>query len=326
MNTNVSAGNRGETVKNNWLFEFLEQSLSGDLKFAHYPKDHDGLKMKVSFGQGVPARCPWVAFLAEGMSVSNGYYPVFLFYKAEKKLVLSFGVSETNEFDSTWKSNIVENYKRVDEVVQSAARYGSSWVYRTYDVLESEGQLKLSVDGTEISSKDVDEDLDQIVQFYSDSLDEATRKPDSQFGAGLFYMEKQLEDFIIENWNNTEFGDELELIYDDGVLLSQQYRTDVGPIDILAKRKDGLGYTVIELKKNQTSDDTIGQVLRYMGWVKQQFPGEIVEGLVVAGKYDKRLQYAASMVPNVDVYVYEVSFQLKAMDNNNAQLGWGSTR
>jgi hypothetical protein len=301
-------------MKINWLSEFLEQSLAGDLKFAHYPKDHEGLRMKVSFGQGVPARCPWVAFLAEGMSVSNGYYPVFLFYKAEMKLILSFGVSETNEFNSTWKPNIVEGYQRVDEVIVNAVRYGTSWAYRSYDVTESEGQLKLSVEGDEVSVEDVEKDLDQITQFYAESLDEAARTPDSQFGAGLFYMEKQLEDFIIENWDSTEFGETLDLIYEDGDLLSQQFRTDVGPIDILARRKDGKGYTVIELKKNQTSDDTIGQVLRYMGWVNQELKPEVVDGLVVAGKYDKRLHYAASMAPNVEVFVYEVSFNLKAME------------
>ena len=46
-------------------------------------------------------------------------------------------------------------------------------------------------------------------------------------------MEKQLEDFIISNWENTEFGMKYDLIYEDGVLVSQQYRTSIGKIDIL---------------------------------------------------------------------------------------------
>jgi restriction system protein len=50
-------------------------------------------------------------------------------------------------------------------------------------------------------------------------------------------MEKQLEDFIIHNWDNTELGKKYNLIIEDGELLSQQYRTDIGPIDILAKDK-----------------------------------------------------------------------------------------
>ncbi len=33
---------------------------------------------------------------------------------------------------------------------------------------------------------------------------------------GLFYMESQLEDFIIQNWDESELGKKYELIYDDG--------------------------------------------------------------------------------------------------------------
>ena len=30
----------------------------------------------------------------------------------------------------------------------------------------------------------------------------------------------KLEDFIIENWSNTEFGEKYDLIYEDGELIS----------------------------------------------------------------------------------------------------------
>ena len=91
----------------------------------------------------------------------------------------------------------------------------------------------------------------------------------SPISQGLFYMEKQLEDFIIANWDKTEFGQKYDLIYEDGVLISQQYPTTIGKIDILAIDKKTKNYVVIELKKNQTSDDTVGQLSRYMGWIKE---------------------------------------------------------
>ena len=62
-------------------------------------------------------------------------------------------------------------------------------------------------------------------------------------------MESQLEDFIIQNWNESEFGKKYDLIIEDGELQSQQYRTDIGPIDILAKDKVTDEYVVIELKR-----------------------------------------------------------------------------
>lgn len=53
-----------------------------------------------------------------------------------------------------------------------------------------------------------------------------------------FGMESHLEDFLIANWSKTIFGKEYELIYNEGDLMSQQYQTGVGPIDILAKSKN----------------------------------------------------------------------------------------
>ena len=48
---------------------------------------------------------------------------------------------------------------------------------------------------------------------------------------------------------------------------SQQYRTDIGPIDILAKDKVTDEY-VNDVKRNQTGDQTIGQIARYMQGLK----------------------------------------------------------
>jgi restriction system protein len=89
-----------------------------------------------------------------------------------------------------------------------------------------------------------------------------------EIGQGLFYMEKQLEDFLIQNWPKTILGKQYDLIVEEGVLKSQQYKTDIEPIDILVKNKETGSFVVIELKRNQTSDDTSGQLARYMGWIK----------------------------------------------------------
>jgi len=123
-------------------------------------------------------------------------------------------------------------------------------------------------------------------------------------------MEKQLEDFIIHNWDNSELGKKYDLIIEEGELVSQQYRTEIGPIDILAKDKKTKDFVVIELKRNQTSDDTIGQLARYMGWIKKDKKDNGVKGIIIAGQYDKKLEYALKMVPNTEVFLYEVNFKL----------------
>ena len=67
----------------------------------------------------------------------------------------------------------------------------------------------------------------------------------------------------------------------------------------------------IELKRNQTSDDTVGQIARYMGWVEEHLECENVKGVIVCGKYDKKLDYARKRVKDVEVFLYEVNFSLK---------------
>ena len=37
------------------------------------------------------------------------------------------------------------------------------------------------------------------------------KNEESPISQGLFYMEKQLEDFIIANWDQTEFGKKYDL-------------------------------------------------------------------------------------------------------------------
>ena len=127
-----------------------------------------------------------------------------------------------------------------------------------------------------------------------------------------FALEKHLEDFLVRNWESTELGKKYELIEQDGDIVSPQYRTDVGFIDLLVKNKETKQYVIIELKKSQTSDVTVGQVARYMGWVRTKLAGgQDVNGIIIARGNDLKLQYALQMMPNVELFVYKVSFTLE---------------
>lgn len=293
------------------LYEFLNQAQTENLKFGHYPHEIEEFKSKVSFGQGVRARVPWISITGTGISTSNGYYPVYLYYRDEGLLVLAFGVSETTEFGETWPDEVQSRFPLVDEVIDNPPRYGTSWVFKEYMVAPSVGGVQLQADGKAISNETLDSDLQEILEIYRNSLEKGVRDESSVISKGLFYMEQQLEDFIISNWESTSLGKEYELIYEDGTLTSQQYITPVGRMDILAKDKKTGSYVVIELKRNQTSDDTIGQITRYMGWVKQELGDNGVKGVIIAGSYDQRLDYARVMMPELDVFIYEVQFNLK---------------
>jgi hypothetical protein len=127
-----------------------------------------------------------------------------------------------------------------------------------------------------------------------------------------FALEFQLRDFLAQNLETIKVGGTRLVLYTDskgrdGV----EYPTDVGPVDILAV--DALGnFVVLELKRSRSPDHAIGQLSRYMGWVKNKMDKtKSVRGVIVAKSITDNLRYAASVIPNVDLYEYQVKFELK---------------
>ncbi len=127
-----------------------------------------------------------------------------------------------------------------------------------------------------------------------------------------FVLEKHLEDFLVQNWAQTELGKTFAIFEEDGEKVGQQYQTDTGPIDLLAVSKDKKELLVVDLKKGRASDAGVGQLLRYMGYLREVLATEhqTVKGVIVAQEDDLRLRRAVSVVPNVNFYRYAVSFKL----------------
>jgi restriction system protein len=125
-------------------------------------------------------------------------------------------------------------------------------------------------------------------------------------------MEKHLEAFLVANWNQTLLSKDFSIFEEDGELVGQQYATDAGPIDILAISKDKKRLLIVELKRGRASDVVVGQVLRYMGFVKEQIAedDQTVEGVIIALEDDKKLHWALAAVPAITFYRYEINFKL----------------
>jgi restriction system protein len=130
--------------------------------------------------------------------------------------------------------------------------------------------------------------------------------------ASAFAMEKHLEDFLVENWSQTELGQQYDIYQEEGEMVGQQYLTDTGPMDILAIKKDKSELLVVELKKGRASDAVVGQILRYMGYAAQELaePNQKVRGAIIALDDDKRIRRALAVTPNIDFFRYQVSFKL----------------
>ncbi len=132
---------------------------------------------------------------------------------------------------------------------------------------------------------------------------------------GFFAYEAHLEQYIVKNWNKINFGEDLKIYIDEGGSEGEQYTTDVGIIDILATDKDG-NYVVIELKRAESGYKVVGQVLNYMGWVREKLAeeeGKTVRGMIVVGKADKTLRSALKPVSNI-VSLKEYRTQLDLVD------------
>jgi restriction system protein len=128
----------------------------------------------------------------------------------------------------------------------------------------------------------------------------------------VFALEKHLEDFLVANWDQTALSQNYDIYSEDGELVGQQYPSDTGPLDILAVSKDQQTLLVIELKKGRASDAVVGQIQRYMGYVKEELaePGQDVRGIIIALDDDLRLQRALSVTNNIEFFTYKVSFSL----------------
>ena len=88
-------------------------------------------------------------------------------------------------------------------------------------------------------------------------------------------------------------------------------------IDILATDKDN-NYVVIELKVSRGYDRVVGQILRYMAWIKKFQADETqkVRGIIIARDMSEDLILACSDIPNIDLYEYSLSVSLKLISKD----------
>lgn len=138
------------------LAEFIEQSKTPDLTYAHFQKEYNDLKVRVSFGKGNAARIPWISFLHESQLTNNGIYPVYLLYKDLNLLILAYGVSEENQPSFSWPLDNpidISTYFKENNL-GSPQRYGKSFVYKVYDLTNP------------IETHSIDKDLYLLTSFY----------------------------------------------------------------------------------------------------------------------------------------------------------------
>lgn len=121
-------------------------------------------------------------------------------------------------------------------------------------------------------------------------------------------LERMLEDILERNLDQLEKG--LRIYCDEDGIPGRQYSTDVGIIDLLCVGSEN-DLVVVELKRQVGSDITIGQIARYMGWVKKNLAGptQKVRGIIVAKEVDDKLAYALEILPAIQVRKYQIDLR-----------------
>jgi len=145
----------------------------------------------------------------------------------------------------------------------------------------------------------------------SSSEPEAAAQTRREEGAGSeFAYEHDLRDYLARNLGVIAPG--LRLYEDEGIR-GVEFPVGGRYIDILAE--DAYGYVVIELKVSRGYDRVVGQLLRYIGWIRQHHadPGQSVRGVIIAKEISEDLRLACSGLRDITLYEYALSVTVKAI-------------
>lgn len=169
-------------------------------------------------------------------------------------------------------------------------------------VLESEHEVRLLMPT---------DNRHEILESVLGEEDEQIELEETEEYGSRFALEHQLRDFLAQNLSTILVeGKKLKLYEDLNQRSGVEYPTSVGNIDLLATDSVGNFY-VFELKRARSTDETIGQISRYMGWVKRNLAdGKDVFGIIVAREISERLKYGVLVFPNVSLFEYEIKFKL----------------
>ncbi len=132
-----------------------------------------GLQVKGGFGMGLATAVPWIGFLGYGQEISKGIYPVYLYFKKQKRLILAYGVSATSSPERIWSGlqdpQDIEEYFALQSLGKPA-KFGNSLVHSVYDTTQDFDETKLSTD--------LDAVIDRFHATFADSLPENSDNAD----------------------------------------------------------------------------------------------------------------------------------------------------
>lgn len=111
--------------------------------------------------------------------------------------------------------------------------------------------------------------------------------------------ESELRDYTELNFNNMNFN------LNKLTVIEKEYSLPIGTIDLLLK-DDYNNFYIVEFKRNRSSDKIVGQLQRYMGYMRKEITSNNVYGLIVMKEINNKIKYSASENKNIKMYEYDI--------------------
>lgn len=222
-------------------------------------------------------------------------------------LGISPGDTFTREQAVKW---FAENYPKVKQGTVAAH------LVRLSTNVPTRLQYSVRSDGSDDHFYKIDSSTFRLYETGRDPtpISESTPAPEEQSespsdGTGEFAYEHDLRDFLARNLQLLEPG--LALYTDEGIT-GVEFPVGGRFIDLLAVDSSG-NYVVIELKVSKGYDRVVGQLLRYMNWIKinQADEGQSVRGVIVAKNISEDLRLACAGLPDVALAEYELAVSIR---------------
>lgn len=156
-----------------------------------------------------------------------------------------------------------------------------------------------------------DDDPANMARPSGEDIIEITERLDAEtFNAATqFAYERDLQNYLIKNLASLEPG--LRLYVDEDGMSGVEFDTGGRRIDILALDVEDR-FVVVELKVSNAYDRVVGQIARYMAWVQANLETERpVRGMIVAKAINDDLKLACSLLKDVELIEYEMTFNVR---------------
>ena len=177
-----------------------------------------------------------------------------------------------------------------------------SGTYRRY---RSEQDPPPIMSKDDVSYGQIESEIGQVVSGEDEIQREIT-------GGTEFAFERDLQNYLVKNLESVEPG--LKLYNQDGIN-GIEFPVGGRRIDILAVDGEN-NLVVLELKVSKGYDRVIGQILRYIAWIKENLAedGQNVRGIIIAKDITSDLKLACSETQGISLREYSISFSLDVVN------------